>query len=71
MIINKTRIALKRITNFLVLDEMDEDQISKENIEGEVVSFKNVDVGWSTDRNDIVLSKYIFRISNINFFSQI
>lgn len=57
MIINKTRIALKRITNFLVLDEMDEDQISKENIEGEVVSFKNVDVGWSTDRNDIVLSK--------------
>lgn len=32
----KTRVALKRITNFLLLDEMDENQITKNNVESKI-----------------------------------
>jgi hypothetical protein len=32
----KARVALKRITNFLLLEEQDETQITHENIDGNV-----------------------------------
>lgn len=50
-------MALRRITNFLILDEMDENQIKREEIKGEAISFKNVDMAWTTDKEDLVLNK--------------
>ncbi|RNA33218.1 multidrug resistance-associated 1 isoform X1 [Brachionus plicatilis] len=61
----KTLVSLRRIQNFLVLDEIETDQISyKENKENAVV-FANTSFSWEKSSQELVLKKLFF-INNNN-----
>lgn len=48
---------MTRIRTFLLRDELDTSQIKHENIEGEAVRLRNVDLGWS--ETEKTLHKYL------------
>jgi len=55
----------------LLLDELNENQISQNNIKDEAISFKNVNVSWSKDKDDLVLTKYKIKFTFIIAFKQL
>lgn len=52
---------MTRIRSFLLREEIDQTQISHENIHGEAVSFKDVDLGWSETEKSLEKYENIFQ----------
>lgn len=44
---------MTRIRAFLLRDEIDTNQISHENVEGEALRLRNVDLGWSENEKTL------------------
>lgn len=74
--LSKGWVAIKRIKEFLLLEETNENDIQHENTGDIVIQMKNVNVGW--DRNEPFLCKYdpaliLFshKLGRFVYFSQI
>lgn len=44
---------MTRIRTFLLRDEIDKNQINHENVEGEALRLRNVDLGWSESEKSL------------------
>lgn len=59
----QTKIALKRITEFLILEELDTSQIEHNPIRGLAVNLKDANLNWTNDPNDITLKNINLEVS--------
>nr|QUF59450.1 ATP-binding cassette transporter Abcc1-6 [Brachionus angularis] len=56
----QANVSMTRIRTFLLREEIDTSQITHNNVQGQAVSFENVDLGWS--ENEKALEKLNFEI---------
>ena len=54
---------MKRITNFLILEEIDNEQIERNVITGEAVHFDNVSFGWTEDESEVTLKNLKLKVN--------
>lgn len=60
----QTKVALKRITEFLILPELDTDQIEHSPSTGLSVSLHSVNLNWTNDPSDITLKNINLKVSS-------
>lgn len=60
----QTKIALKRITEFLILQELDTNQIEHCPSSGLSVSLQSVNLNWTNDPKDITLKNINLQVSS-------
>jgi hypothetical protein len=56
----KAQVAIKRIRDFLLNDEINEKDVSYENIDGVAVKLDSVNLGW--EENKIFFDKFVIYI---------
>ncbi len=58
----QTKVGLRRITEFLILEELDTSQVEHNAVDGESITLQNASLNWTDDPNEITLRKINLRV---------